>query len=252
MSTPIFIAGPCVIESSSVMEEVANVICNLNYKYGIDIVFKSSFDKANRTSLNSYRGPGLDKGLQILSDIKSRYKLKIETDIHEAWQAAPVAQVADIIQIPAFLSRQTDLLISAGMTGKTVNIKKGQFLSSNDLMFSVEKARSTKAPEIWTTERGNIFGYNDLIVDFRNITRMKSYADKVIMDCTHAVQIPNGLGGKSGGVPEYILSMALAAKAFGADGYFFETHPSPESALSDGSNMLSLNKLEPTISNLLQ
>ncbi len=248
---PFIIAGPCAIEEVSVMKEVAEELCRLQKKYGIEIIFKSSFDKANRTSIKSYRGPGLDKGLDVLAEIKSQYGLRVLTDIHESWQANPVAQVVDILQIPAFLSRQTDLLVAAGATGKIVNIKKGQFLSAKDLGYSVEKVKSTGCPEIWATERGSMFGYNDLIVDFRNIDRMKDYADKVIMDCTHSVQIPNGSNGVSGGNPQYISAMSVAAKAFGADGYFFETHPDPMNALSDSSSMLQLNKLESVIVKLL-
>ncbi len=251
MSKPIFIAGPCVIESSSVMHEIAEVLCGLNDKYGIDIVFKASFDKANRTSFNSYRGPGLDRGLVALADMKSEYGLKLLTDIHESWQAEPVSEVVDIIQIPAFLCRQTDLIISAGNTGRTVNIKKGQFMSADDMKHVADKVRTTPSPEIWMTERGSCFGYNDLVVDFRNITWMKKYADKVIMDCTHSVQRPNGNKGTSSGVPEFIPAMASAAKAFGADGYFFEVHPDPGKALSDGANMLGLDKLESIIVNIL-
>ncbi len=251
MIKPIFIAGPCVIESGSVMNEVADALCFLNEKYGVDIIFKSSFDKANRTSINSYRGPGLDKGLEVLSDIKSRFGLKIITDIHEPWQAEPVSEVADIIQIPAFLCRQTDLIVGAGNTGKPVNVKKGQFMSADDMQHVANKIRSTPSSEIWMTERGNCFGYNDLVVDFRNITWMKKYADRVIMDCTHSVQKPNGNNGTSSGAPEFIPAMASAAKAFGADGYFFEVHPNPENALSDGANMLKLEKLESIIRSLL-
>ncbi len=251
MCMPILIAGPCVIEASSVMEEVAEEISKINKKYGLDIVYKSSFDKANRTSITSYRGPGIELGLQTLADIKSKFGLKITTDIHEPWQAKLVAEIADIIQIPAFLCRQTDIIASAGESGRIINIKKGQFLSAHDMRHVVEKAKSSKCVNVWLTERGSSFGYNNLVVDFRNIPWMKQYADKVIMDCTHSVQVPNGLIGASAGNPEFIPAMAIAAKGFGADGFFFETHPNPNLALSDGSNMLNLDKLETVISSLL-
>lgn len=239
----ILIAGPCVIESEEVMSVIAETLAEISQAGRFSVYFKASFDKANRTSYKSYRGPGLDKGLESLMRIKKDYNLRIVTDIHESWQAKPVAEVADVIQIPAFLSRQTDLIQSAAKTGKIVNIKKGQFLSGNDMRFAVEKARVAGAENVFVTERGNSFGYNNLVVDFRNISLMKDFADKVIMDCTHSVQLPGASDGKSGGEPKYIQSMALAAKAFGADGYFFEVHPEPEKSLSDSASLLHLNKL---------
>ena len=248
---PIIIAGPCVIESAGLLAEVAAELVRLNRKFGTDIVFKASFDKANRTSLSSFRGPGLERGLQMLADVKERFGLRILTDIHESHQAAPAAEVADILQIPAFLCRQTDLLVAAAATGRVVNIKKAQFLSGDDMRYPVEKARQSGANEVWLTERGNSFGYNNLVVDFRHIPAMKHFTPHVIMDCTHSVQRPGGLGGATGGNREYIPSMALAAKAFGATGYFFEVHPQPDKGLSDGPNMLELSKLEQIISQLL-
>ncbi len=248
---PIIIAGPCVIESAGLLDEVAAELVRLNGKFGTDIVFKASFDKANRTSLSSFRGPGLERGLQMLADVKERYGLRILTDIHESCQAAPAAQVADILQIPAFLCRQTDLLVAAAVTGRIVNIKKAQFLSGDDMEYPVGKVLQSGGREVWLTERGNSFGYNNLVVDFRNIPAMKRFTPHVIMDCTHSVQRPGGLGGRTGGNREYIPSMALAAKAFGATGYFFEVHPDPDRGLSDGPNMLELSKLEQTISSLL-
>lgn len=248
---PIFIAGPCVIESADVLAEVARELVRINKKYGLQIIFKSSFDKANRTSLSSYRGPGLKKGLQMLADVKEQSGLRILTDIHEPSQAAPAAEVADVLQIPAFLCRQTDLLVAAAQTGRTVNIKKAQFLSGSDMKYPVEKVRKSGSGEVWLTERGNSFGYNNLVVDFRNIPIMKAITPRVIMDCTHSVQRPGGLGGATGGNREYIPAMALAAKAFGANGYFFETHPEPDKALSDGPNMLPLNRLEEVIASVL-
>ncbi len=189
------IAGPCVIESAELLDTVAAELVRINSRLGTDIIFKASFDKANRTSVSSFRGPGLERGMQMLADIKSRYGLRILTDIHESWQAQPVAEVADVLQIPAFLCRQTDLLVAAAKTGRTVNVKKAQFLSGADMRFPVEKALDAGATEVWLTERGNMFGYNNLVVDFRNIADMLAIVPTVIMDCTHSVQRPGGAGG---------------------------------------------------------
>ena len=249
---PVFIAGPCVIESQELLNTVAQKLVEINTNLGTNIIFKASFDKANRTSIHSFRGPGLDKGLQMLADIKATYGLRILTDIHESYQAAPVGEVCDVIQIPAFLCRQTDLLVSAARTGKIVNIKKAQFLSGHDMQYPVEKALEAGAKEVWLTERGNIYGYNNLVVDFRNISDMLSITSRVIMDCTHSVQRPGAGGGKTSGDRKFVPSMALAAKAFGANGYFFEVHPDPDNALSDGPNMLCLNDLEELIVKLLR
>lgn len=248
---PIFIAGPCVIESMDCLETVAQELVRLREQYGIVVYFKASFDKANRTSLSSYRGPGLERGLQMLADIGNRYKLPLLTDIHEAWQAEPVAKVVDVLQIPAFLCRQTDLLVAASRTGRIVNVKKAQFLSGQDMRYPVEKCRESGALEVWLTERGNVCGYNNLAVDFRNVADMKRWTPRVIMDCTHSVQRPGGDGGRTGGNREFVPMMALAAKAFGATGYFFEVHPNPEEALSDGPNMLYLSDLEGVVKSLL-
>lgn len=266
-----FIAGPCVIETMEVLETVAEELVRLNAKYGIDIIFKASFDKANRTSVNSYRGRGMYEGLQMLHQIKQKYGLRILTDIHESGQAAPVAEVADILQIPAFLCRQSDLIIAAAKTGKIVNIKKAQFLSGDDMQFPVEKVRSVLVDKlekemigvsedsvnryvdehVWLTERGNMYGYNNLVVDFRNIPLMKKFVSTVVMDCTHSVQRPGAAGGKTGGNREFVPAMAYAAKAFGATGYFFEVHPRPDEALSDAANTLSLYDLDEVIHNIL-
>ena len=248
---PIFIAGPCVIESAECLNAVAERIVDINSRLGVDIIFKSSFDKANRTSISSYRGVGIEKGLQMLSDIKSKWGLKTLTDIHEAWQAEAAGQVVDVLQIPAFLCRQTDLLVAAAKTGKAVNIKKAQFLSGADMKYPYQKAIESGATDVWLTERGNSFGYNNLVVDFRNIPDMLAIAPRVIMDCTHSVQRPGAAGGKTGGNREYVPAMALAAKAFGANGYFFEVHPDPDNALSDGPNMLRLDDLENVVKSLL-
>jgi len=248
---PIFIAGPCVIESAELLDQVAQELVRINKQLGTDIIFKSSFDKANRTSISSFRGPGLEKGLQMLSDVKEKYGLRILTDIHESWQAEPAGEVCDVLQIPAFLCRQTDLLVAAAKTGRTVNIKKAQFLSGMDMRYPVEKARDAGAKDVWLTERGNSFGYNNLVVDFRNIPDMLQFTPTVIMDCTHSVQRPGGAGGKTGGDRRFVPSMAKAAKAFGATGYFFEVHPRPDEGLSDAANMLELHKLEALINDFL-
>ena len=249
--TPIFITGPCVIESAELLDTVAAEVARLKIKTGLTFYFKASFDKANRTSIHSFRGPGLEKGLQMLADVKAKYGLPLLTDIHESWQARAAGEVVDVLQIPAFLCRQTDLLVEAARTGKTVNIKKAQFLSGDDMRYPVEKCREAGASEVWLTERGSSFGYNNLVVDFRNLPIMSQYADRVIMDCTHSVQRPGGAGGKTGGDRQFVPMMALAAKAFGAQGYFFETHPDPDHALSDGPNMLFLSDLEKVVDSLI-
>lgn len=249
---PLFIAGPCVIESAELLANVATTISDINKRLGTDIIFKASFDKANRTSIHSFRGPGLEKGLQMLADIKQQFGLKILTDIHESCQAEAVGQVVDVIQIPAFLCRQTNLLVSAAKTGCTVNIKKAQFLSGKDMVYPVEKAREAGAKDVWLTERGNMYGYNNLVVDFRNISDMLEITPRVVMDCTHSVQRPGSGNGTTGGDRRFIPSMALAAKAFGANGFFFEVHPDPDHALSDGPNMLQSDKLEELIKEILK
>ena len=261
------VAGPCVIESADLLDVVAARLVRLRTDLlaegqSVQIYFKASFDKANRTSLRSFRGPGLEKGLQMLADVKAKHHLPILTDIHESWQAQPVSEVADVLQIPAFLCRQTDLLVAAARTGRIVNIKKAQFLSGLDMQYPVQKVLDTltntfgsdyaRGHRPWLTERGNMYGYNNLVVDFRNLPLMHRFTDTVIMDCTHSVQRPGGAGGTTGGNREYVPAMALAAKAFGADGYFFEVHPDPDQALSDGANMLPLNQLEPLVRQLLK
>ncbi len=246
-----FVAGPCVIESAELLDKVAETLVGINERLGVDIIFKASFDKANRTSLTSYRGVGLDKGLQMLDDVKRKWGLRLCTDIHEAWQAAPAGEVIDVLQIPAFLCRQTDLLVAAAATGRIVNIKKAQFLSGEDMKYPYEKAVKSGAEEVWLTERGNMYGYNNLVVDFRNIADMLKIAPTVMMDCTHSVQRPGAAGGKTGGNREFVPAMAQAAKAFGANGFFFEVHPNPDNALSDGPNMLHLEELEGVVKSLL-
>ena len=240
-----------MIESAELLDCVAAKLVEINARLGVDIIFKASFDKANRTSLTSYRGVGLDKGLQMLSDVKSKWGLKLCTDIHEAWQAAPAGEVIDVVQIPAFLCRQTDLLVAAAKTGKIVNIKKAQFLSGEDMIYPYEKAVKSGAEEVWLTERGNMYGYNNLVVDFRNIADMKKIAATVVMDCTHSVQRPGAAGGKTGGNREFVPAMAQAAKAFGANGFFFEVPPDPDKGMSDAANMLELEKLEAVVKSLI-
>ncbi|RRD03043.1 3-deoxy-8-phosphooctulonate synthase [Prevotella sp. OH937_COT-195] len=248
---PILIAGPCVIESAELLDTVAMKLISINKEYGTDIIFKASFDKANRTSIHSYRGPGLERGLQMLCDVKEKYGLRILTDIHESYQAEAAGEVCDVLQIPAFLCRQTDLLVAAAKTGKTINIKKAQFLSGQDMRYPVEKAKEAGAKDVWLTERGNSFGYNNLVVDFRNIPDMLDIVPDVIMDCTHSVQRPGAGNGKTSGDRRFVPAMALAAKAFGATGYFFEVHPDPDKGLSDAPNMLFLNDLEGLVKQLI-
>lgn len=263
---PLFIAGPCVIESAEILDEVAQKLVNVKEALQVEVIFKASFDKANRTSLSSFRGPGLERGLQMLADIRERYALPVTTDIHEAYQATAAGEVCDVLQIPAFLCRQTDLLVAAARTGRTINIKKAQFLGAADMKYPVEKVRtiwreeditpddrptllSTSEPEVWLTERGTMFGPGNLVVDFRNLRAMQPLCDRVVMDCTHACQHPGGAG-TTGGDRTFVEPMAHAAKAFGAQGYFFETHPNPECALSDGPNMLPLEQLHELLAQL--
>ena len=252
MNKKTIIAGPCVIESAELLDTVAHCLVEINERLGTDIIFKASFDKANRTSIHSFRGPGIDQGLKMLSDVKAKYGLRLLTDIHESWQAAPVAEVCDVLQIPAFLCRQTDLLVAAAKTGRTVNIKKAQFLSGRDMKYPVEKALEAGASDVWLTERGNMMGYNNLVVDFRNISDMLELVPPVIMDCTHSVQRPGGNDGKTGGDRRFVPPMAIAAKAFGATGWFFEVHPNPDQGLSDAANMLELSKLEKLVEELIK
>lgn len=242
------IAGPCVIESEELCMEVgtrAKEICN---NLGISYVFKASFDKANRTSVHSFRGPGIDKGLEILARVKSKLGVPVLTDIHEPWQAKPAGEVVDILQIPAFLCRQTDLVVAAAETGKCVNIKKAQFLAAWDMKNSVEKARSTGNENICLTERGNSFGYNMLVVDMCGLPAMRDLGCPVIFDATHSVQRPGGLGDASGGAREYVPHLVRAAVAVGIDALFLEVHPDPSSALCDAASMLSLADLPKVLS----
>lgn len=235
------LAGPCVIESKDICIEIAEKCIEATSKYNMKYVFKASFDKANRTSNNSFRGQGLEKGLEILAEIKEKYNIPVVTDIHESYQAEPAGKVCDIIQIPAFLCRQTDLLIAAANTGKIVNIKKAQFLSGMDMKYPLEKVNAAGNMQVMLTERGNMFGYGNLVVDFRNLVDMQQFNVPVIMDLTHSTQKPGALDGKSGGNPEYAPYLAAASSACGIKGFFAETHPEPAKALSDGANMVKLS-----------
>jgi 2-dehydro-3-deoxyphosphooctonate aldolase (KDO 8-P synthase) len=244
------IAGPCVIESDSHARMMAEGVAKIAAEAGVPYVFKASFDKANRSSVNSFRGPGLQEGLRILGKIKTDLRLAILTDIHEASQAAPVAEIADILQIPAFLARQTDLLVAAAKTGRVVNIKKPQFVSPWDMKNVVEKVESTGNKQIILTERGASFGYQNLVVDFRSFPVLQKYGYPVVFDVTHSVQLPGGQGHASGGQPEFIAPLARAAVAAGVDGIFIETHDNPAKALSDGANALPLDQLAALLSQL--
>jgi 2-dehydro-3-deoxyphosphooctonate aldolase (KDO 8-P synthase) len=243
--TPFLIAGPCVIEPGDVLPRVAEVLARLERDLGIPVCLKASFDKANRARLGSSRGPGMEEGLRALERARAASGLPILTDIHDPQQAAPVAEVADVLQIPAFLCRQTDLLVAAGRTGRPVNVKKGQWMHADGMRGAVEKVRSAGAPEVAVTERGTFFGYGDLVVDMRNFTRLREATGApVIFDATHAVQQPGqGEAGSSGGQREFIPPLLAAAAAAGADGFFLETHPDPARALSDASTQWPLDQL---------
>ena len=239
----VLIAGPCVIESETTTMRIAGQLKSITSELGIELIFKASYDKANRTSINSFRGPGLKKGLEILAKVKTTYNLPILSDVHSTEQIEPAAQVLDIIQIPAFLSRQTDLLVCAGETGRIVNIKKGQFMAPWDIRHAIQKIESTGNHKIILTERGYTFGYNMLVNDFRVIPIMRDFGYPVVFDATHSVQLPSAAGGVSGGQKEYIEVLAKAAAAVGIDGLFLEVHPHPQKALSDGANSLRLDRL---------
>ncbi len=240
----LLIAGPCSLENEATCRSVAEVLAGLRERFAdLTIVFKGSFDKANRTSLSSERGTGMDAGLELLGMIRRDYEFPVLTDIHERGQAQPVAEVCDVLQIPAFLCRQTDLLLAAAATGRVVNVKKGQFLAPGDMRYVVAKLKQAGAREIWQTERGTTFGYQNLVVDMRGFSIMKSFGHPVIFDATHSVQLPGGGGGKSAGQREFVPPLARAALAAGADGLFVETHPDPANAISDGPNMVPLSDL---------
>ena len=248
---PLFvIAGPCVIETERHTLMLAERLARIARALRIPYIFKASFDKANRTSLHSYRGPGLERGLQILARVKREIGVPVLTDVHEAAQVAPAAEVCDVIQIPAFLCRQTDLLLEAGRSRAVVNIKKGQFLSPWDVRHVIEKVESQGNNRILVTERGSTFGYNNLVVDIRGLAIMRDFGFPVILDVTHALQLPGGAGDKSGGQPQFISTLARAGVAAGVDGVFMEVHNRPERALSDGANSLPLRQFETLVGNL--
>jgi len=250
------IAGPCVIESRALALEVAERMKTITDRLGITYVFKASFDKANRSSGSTFRGPGVHEGLEVLAEVKQRFGVPVLTDIHESQHAAPVAAVVDVLQIPAFLCRQTDLLLAAAEavrgTNKTINVKKGQFLAPWDMAQVVNKLRKAGVENLWLTERGSSFGYNTLVVDYRSIPQMKTLGCPVIFDATHSVQQPGGQGSSSGGQREFVAPLARAAMAVGVDGLFMEVHPDPDNALSDGPNMVPLQRVEALLQQLVR
>lgn len=246
------IAGPCVIESEDLVMEVAKKMKEITDKLGINYIFKASFDKANRSSISSFRGPGIDKGLEILARVKDKYGVALATDIHEPWQCEKAKEVIDLLQIPAFLCRQTDLLVAAAETGKAVNIKKGQFLAPWDMKNVANKFCEVGNENIMLCERGATFGYNNLVVDMRGLLEMRKFGFPVVFDATHSVQIPGGKGDSTGGNREYVYPLARAAVSVGVDGIFAEVHPDPDKGLSDGPNMLKLENVEEILTNLLK
>jgi len=246
----LLIAGPCAIESLEVCLQTAEVLKTLTEQLGIGYVFKSSFDKANRTSEHSFRSIGFDESLKILAKVRSEVGVPVLTDVHESAQVNSIAQAADVLQIPAFLCRQTDLLLAAGCSGRAVNIKKGQFMAPEDMCYAVEKVQATSNKNVFLTERGSTFGYHNLVVDMRSLPIMRHFAP-VVFDVTHSTQTPGGLGSSSGGQREFAPSLARAAAAVGVDGFFIETHPEPEKALSDGPNMIPLGEMEAFLKVLL-
>lgn len=248
----LLIAGPCVIETEENVMEIAGAVKGIAERLDLNYYFKASFDKANRTSIDSYRGPGIDEGLRILKKVKDTYGLKVATDIHEAWQAAKVAPIVDLIQIPAFLCRQTDLLVAAARTGKLINVKKAQFLAPWDMINVVRKLKDSGNDNILLCERGTTFGYNTLVVDMTGIMEMKKLGYPVVMDATHSVQKPGGKGTATGGNRDYVEPLAKAAIAAGADALFFEVHPDPDNALSDGVNMVRLDEFEGLLKRIIR
>lgn len=249
---PFLIAGPCVIESEQVVMETAGRIAEIAQVLGIPYIFKSSFDKANRTSITSFRGPGLEKGLAILKQVKTQLALPVLTDVHTEEQATEAGKVVDVLQIPAFLCRQTDLLVAAAKTGAVVNVKKGQFLSPLEMGNAVKKIEECGSRRIILTERGSSFGYNNLVVDMRSFPIMRGFGYPVVFDATHSVQLPGGGGTKSSGQREFVEPLACAAAGAGVDGFFMEVHPNPDEALSDGPNMVPLHHLKPLLERVLR
>lgn len=249
---PLLIAGPCVLENLDLAHTIAEEVCRIGTLFGIPVVFKASFDKANRTSGSAYRGLGIEAGLELLKEIRDRWQVPVTTDIHLPEQASQAAEVCDLLQIPAFLARQTDLLVAAAATGKAVNVKKGQFMAPTDMEYVVGKLRSAGAENILLCERGTFFGYGRLVNDMQSIPIMKQYGVPVIFDATHSVQRPGGLGGATGGNREMVEPLARAAAAIGANGFFFETHPRPDQSPSDGPNMVPLNEFSGVVERIVQ
>ena len=249
---PFVIAGPCVIENTAVMEDIAATLKDYSEELNFNLIFKASYDKANRTSVNSFRGPGIDKGLEILSGIKAKYNVPVLSDVHSANEIEKAAAVLDVIQIPAFLCRQTDILLEAAKTGKIINVKKGQFLAPWDTKFIAEKIKSAGNDKIILTERGVSFGYNNLVVDFRSLPVMKETGALVVFDATHSVQLPGGSGAVSSGNREYVMPLARAAAAVGVDGLFFEVHTDPPKAMSDSANSVYLSSFKDNLKNILE
>jgi 2-dehydro-3-deoxyphosphooctonate aldolase (KDO 8-P synthase) len=245
------IAGPCAIENEALTLRIAEFLKTLSLELGIELVFKASYDKANRTSVTSFRGPGLEEGLRILQRVKEQLELPVVSDVHDITQIGAAAQVLDMLQIPAFLSRQTDLLVAAGQTGKPINLKKGQFSAPWDIEHGIEKIRSTGNEQILLTERGASFGYNNLVTDMRSLVIMRETGYPVIFDATHSVQLPGGAGGSSGGQRQYVGALSRAAAATGIDGLFWEVHENPDQALCDGPNSLPLDRLKPLLQKIL-
>ena len=245
------IAGPCVIENIELLREVAQELVRIRDTYRVETYFKASFDKANRTSLSSFRGPGIEQGIAMLESIRQEFGLPITTDFHTPEQIIEYGQRVDIVQIPAFLCRQTDMLIAAGKTGKIVNIKKAQFLNAEKMKYAVDKVKSTGNKNVWITERGTLYGPSELVVDFRNIQKLGTLTDHVVMDCTHAAQETQGNDGKTGGNLAYVPFFAKTAKLWGANAFFLETHPNPDQGLSDGPNMLKLSDLDALVRELI-
>jgi 2-dehydro-3-deoxyphosphooctonate aldolase (KDO 8-P synthase) len=246
------IAGPCVLEDPALAHAVAARLRGICAEFEVPFIFKASFDKANRTSVTSYRGPGLERGLEILGEIRRSIGVPVLSDVHEVGQVEPAAEVLDMLQIPAFLSRQTDLLVAAGETGLPVNIKKGQFLAPDDMRHCIEKVRSTGNESITLCERGSTFGYHNLVVDMRGLVIMRSFGYPVVFDATHSVQLPGGGGGKSAGERQFVAPLARGAVAAGVDAVFAEVHPDPDAALCDGPNMLPLGEVAPLLRTLLE
>jgi 2-dehydro-3-deoxyphosphooctonate aldolase (KDO 8-P synthase) len=249
---PFLIAGPCVIESEQLVMDTAGRVAEITKALGISYIFKSSFDKANRTSIHSFRGPGIEEGLAILDKVKGQFALPVLTDVHTEEQATEAGKVVDVLQIPAFLCRQTDLLIAAAKTGKVVNVKKGQFLSPIEMGNAVKKVEECGSRRLLLTERGSSFGYNNLVVDMRSFPIMRNFGYPVVFDATHSVQLPGGGGSKSGGQREFVEPLACAAAGAGVDGFFMEVHPNPDEALSDGPNMVPLHHLKVLLERVLR